>query len=150
MRSVNCARPSAGAWNASRTSPWARLRSMRSVSPCRSTARDLPAGAEAVVDRAAGEALAPQRGVDTAPVVALQVGAGRPGPLVEREVGGAGEGQGDTAEPEALAAVTAQAGAADCPLSHIAQPIDTQVCRERIRLLSAPSTPHVTWITKDL
>ena len=43
--------------------------------------------------------------VDSAAEVLLEVGAGLPGRLVDREVGGRREGEGDTAQAEAVAAV---------------------------------------------
>ncbi|CAL2073824.1 protein of unknown function [Streptomyces murinus] len=46
--------------------------------------------------------------MDAAAVVGGEVGARPAGGLVEREVGGRGEGQGDTAQPEAASAVPAQ------------------------------------------
>src|SRR3712207_8148084 len=50
---------------------------------------DLLAGAEAVVDDAAGEPAGPELGVDLAPGVDLEVRAGPACRLVDREVGGA-------------------------------------------------------------
>src|SRR3954463_9839531 len=72
--------------------------------------RDLLAGPEAVEDRAAGEAAVPQGVVDAAAEVGLQVGARRSGGLVDGEVGGAGERQGDAAEAGATRAVGPQLG----------------------------------------
>src|SRR5581483_11831626 len=68
----------------------------------------LLAGAEAVEDGAAGEAVLTQPGVDGAAEPGVQVQARRPGGLVDREVGRDGEGQRDTAQAEAVRAVAAK------------------------------------------
>ena len=69
---------------------------------------DLLPGAEAVVDRATGQALLPQAIVNGAAEVRSQVRAGLPGVLVDREVRRGGERGHDAVQPEAARAVGPQ------------------------------------------
>jgi len=70
--------------------------------------RDALARAEAVEHRAPGEAAIPQVGVDGAPEVRLEVGAGGARGLVDREVRRPRERGRDAAQPHATRAVRTQ------------------------------------------
>ncbi len=65
---------------------WRRLGGAPPVQPAEGDLGHVLTGAEAVVHRAAGEALLPQPAVDAAAEVLLQVRAWLPGRLVDREV----------------------------------------------------------------
>jgi hypothetical protein len=77
---------------------------------------DLLAGAEAVVDDAAGEAFRPEARVDRTAQVALEVRTGHVGRLVDREVRRRREGRHDAAQREAVRAVRSQAEVGATPL----------------------------------
>ena len=83
-------------------------RGRRASSPAEGVLRHLLARAEAVEDGAALEPAIAQVRVDAAAEVVVEVDARVAGRLVEGEVGGAGEGERDAAQPDALGAVGPQ------------------------------------------
>lgn len=104
------------------------------------------AGAEAVEDRAAGEAPLPQGAVDAAAGVGTQVWAGPAGGLVDHEVGGGGERRRDAADPEAAEAVGGQlvTGTGHRPLLHRLRHADPRRYRQSPtwrRLAHSPPPP---------
>src|SRR5215471_834434 len=78
------------------------------VPPAERDLGNLLAGAEAVIRGAAWKALSPEIVVNAAPKAGLQVRAGMPGGLIDREIGRSGERWCDTAQSEAACAVSTQ------------------------------------------
>src|SRR5215813_594704 len=84
------------------------VRVLAPVPPAERDLGNLLAGAKAVIRGAAWKALSPEIVVNTAPKVGLQVGAGMPGGLIDREIGRSEERWCDTAQSEAAPAVSTQ------------------------------------------